>query len=380
MKINRVVAAAVVVGVTVAAISFLSAAKMSGEDKSGADGSKSGASGKNGSPGKVVVFGHVSGDNGPGYIPIFPEGFPQPCLVKKVLAKEGQEVAVDTPLIEFDSELADLKVKEARAGLERAKSAQNRYASLLEQAVMAEKAQPKAIEVQQTILNGKQKEVDAAETAWKEAKRQLGEIGVDKDPKVIEAKQKMEGAQEQLNAEKLKLDMLKTFDIVSKKRKEAEAGAAEAKAAVDIQEGMLDEALLGKRMMTLKSRTAGKIVRCMVSDGMTFGPQTKQPAFLLQTNDPIVIRAEVDQEWASRVAAGQNADIYDDGDSNLKWKGKVVRVADIFLPKRVSSSVPEGLALNETLVLECIISVDQVDKSFPLRIGQRVKVNIRGDE
>jgi multidrug resistance efflux pump len=128
--------------------------------------------------------------------------------------------------------------------------------------------------------------------------------------------------------------------------------------------------------MVLRAPANGKIVRSFVTEGTTFGVQTRMPAFLLQPEGALIVRAEIDQEWASRVAAGQEASIQDDGNSNLRWKGKVTRVCDSFLPKRPNGSAPESLALSETKVLECIVSIDDVDPKAPPRVGQRVKVGI----
>jgi hypothetical protein len=128
-------------------------------------------------------------------------------------------------------------------------------------------------------------------------------------------------------------------------------------------------------MMTLRSRVNGRIIRSMVAEGMTFGMQTRQPAFLIQPDGNLIVRAEVDQEWASRVALRQEAVLTDDGNPNLKWTGRVIRIGDCFLPARSNFS-PEGLQLNDARVLECIISIEAGTTTAPVRIGQRVKVSI----
>lgn len=373
MSSNRVITVVCVLAVVIVAVTFLGAAKMSGDDAP-EKAPKVLSPVKNGSKG-VVVYGTVDVDDG--LIPVFPENFPQPSTVKKVLVKEGQDVRAGQELIEFDSELAEIRVREARHGHGKALAAQARAQALLEQAAMAETAQPFAVEVQRLAIKAKEADVRAAEVELKDKKDRLFKSAkVEMDPEIVTAERRLEGAQRALDSEKKKLEIIERFDAVSKKKAEAAAALDEAKQAVAIQQAQLDAALYGKRLMTLTARTDGKIVRSMVTPGMSFGPQTRQPAFYIQPRGAVIVRAEVDQEWASRVAAGQDAVIEDDANPNLKWTGKVTRLADSFLPKRSNNSLPEGLALNETRVLECIVTLEGGDSRYPVRVGQRVKVKI----
>lgn len=379
MKSNRVITIVCILGVIIVAVTFLGAARMSGDDKPGKDSAKVIAPVKNGSKG-VVVFGTFDVDNGPGLIPLYPENFPQPSTVKRVLVKEGQDVKPDDPLIEFDTELADIKVREAQQGVKKALAAQERAQRLLEQMEIAEKAQPHAFEVQRLAIKGKESKVQAAQTDLNDKKSKLARgAKVENDPEVVAAQQNLDAAQKELDSEKKKLEILEKFDPVAKKKAEAAAGVAEAKAAVAVQQEVLAQAHYGKKLMTLTARTDGRIVRSLAAEGMTFGAQSRQPAFWLQPKGAVIVRAEVDQEWASRVAEGQEATIEDDGNAKLTWNGKVVRIADSFMPKRSNNSIPEGMALNETRVLECIVSIDAGNASYPIRVGQRVKVKIGVD-
>jgi multidrug resistance efflux pump len=381
VKSNRVITVVLILGVIIVAVTFLGAAKMTGDDKPSKEPQKTLSPVKNGSRG-VVVFGTVDVDNGPGLIPIFPENFPQPSLVKKVLAKEGQDVKLGDALLEFDSELADIKVREAREGLAKANATLKEAEASLDQAIKNDKAQDILKEAQRIALDGKKKELEAVKIELKEKLDKFDKLkdktGILIEPELFAADSKRQAAQRALAAEERKLD---AFDLSASTpffipKPVAVHKVAEAKAAVALQDAQLSEALYGKKLMTLTARADGKIVRSLATDGMTFGAHTRQPAFWLQPKAAIIVRTEVDQEFASRISPGQDARIEDDGNKDATWRGKVIRIPDVYMPKRSSNSLPEGVGLNETRVLECIVSVESADTSYPIRVGQRVKVKI----
>ena len=88
---------------------------------------------------------------------------------------------------------------------------------------------------------------------------------------------------------------------------------------------------------TCTAKADGKIIRSFVSEGSQFGPMSREPAFWFVKKGPLLVRAEVTQEFAGRVAQGQAAVIQDESDDNQEWTGKVTKVGDQFLPKRHSS-------------------------------------------
>src|ERR1700734_3225847 len=109
MKNDRVVTVAVLVGLVIIVVTFLGAARMSGDDgKNAKDQQKLLAPVKPGSKG-VVGSGPVDVDNGIGLLPLFPDTFPQPSKVIQISARaqEGMEVKKGEVLVEFDAELAD---------------------------------------------------------------------------------------------------------------------------------------------------------------------------------------------------------------------------------------------------------------------------------
>jgi multidrug resistance efflux pump len=146
-----------------------------------------------------------------------------------------------------------------------------------------------------------------------------------------------------------------------------------AEQEVEAKKAQLDKAEYNLRECTVRAPRDGIVLRVLVSEGDMLGPQPRQPAvqFCPAGPDvPRIVRAEVEQEFASRVALHQVARIQDDAGSETRWTGKVVRIGDWFTHRR--SILLEPLQFNDVRTLECIIAVEP--SGPPLRIGQRVRV------
>jgi hypothetical protein len=89
---------------------------------------------------------------------------------------------------------------------------------------------------------------------------------------------------------------------------------------------------------------------------------------------PFIVRAEVEQEFAGRVAVGQKALIQDDATGGGSWTGQVKSISGWYSHRR--SMLLEPLQFNDVRTLECIITLDA--GQAPLRIGQRVRVTLEG--
>jgi hypothetical protein len=126
----------------------------------------------------------------------------------------------------------------------------------------------------------------------------------------------------------------------------------------------------------------GKVLRILVGRGELVSPQSPQPMIQLAPVKPRIIRAELDQEFAHRVAVGAHARIVDDSHSDIEWSGRVARMSDWFAQRR--NVIREPLQFNDVRTLECIIELDKPKdlnskKPAEPRIGQRVRVII-GEE
>ena len=100
--------------------------------------------------------------------------------------------------------------------------------------------------------------------------------------------------------------------------------------------------------------------------------QDKITGVLFCPDGPRLVRAEVEQEYASQVQVGQSATVQDDSGAAGTWHGRVARLSDWYTRRR--STLDEPLQLNDVRTLECLIALDPGQP--PLRIGQRIRVTI----
>jgi multidrug resistance efflux pump len=135
----------------------------------------------------------------------------------------------------------------------------------------------------------------------------------------------------------------------------------------------LDQAQHALGECTLKAPQAGSVLRILVSPGDVLAPQSKQVAILFAPNGPRLVRAELDQEFAGRVAEGQSAAIEDDAQSGQRWTGRVLRIADWYHSRRTILKEPAPPA--DVRTVECLVELD--GGQMQPRLGQRVRVTMR---
>jgi multidrug resistance efflux pump len=131
---------------------------------------------------------------------------------------------------------------------------------------------------------------------------------------------------------------------------------------------------------TLKAPTAGTVqhIAVGVGDIVTGNPMLPvsgtgvSSVVRFRPDEPPLIRADVDQEFADRVRVGQPAVIRYDARSGASWRGKVQRVAGWYEHHRPATQDPA--AFTDVRTVECLITIDPGQP--PLRIGQRMRVMI----
>jgi multidrug resistance efflux pump len=358
---------AVVLGVGITVVSFLGAARLTGGDTSGKTNGDSKAAQRNGEParGSVICLGTV--DRELRAFGVYPKNFPQPSEVTQLLVKEGEEVKAGQKLLQLnlapDKVMADLAVDEAQAAVEEAEA-------MLAQANQTLEMQQFAIEVQGAVVEAKREELNKAQLDFKDLKNAF-ERGAGKTKNELAAGEAgIRALQKGIEAEDKKLAGLKKVRPTTK--------VDQARAALNRAKANLKKAQHLRDPQFLEAPSAGSILRSNVAIGSSFGPQTREPALLFQPEANLIVRAEVEQEFVSRIAPGAPAIIEDYANSGLQWKGRVVRVADAFLPKRTpgQSNLEVLNPANDSNVLECIVSVEGTDQSLRPRIGQRVRVYV----
>jgi len=350
----RIVTALALVGLAGVGLTALMAAREPG-DKAG-PAARTAAGGK-----RLVCLGMV--DTEGKMIGIFPDNFPQPSQVTKVLVREGDAVKKDQPLLELDTRLLELNVQAADIGI-RAANADLAKAQAL---VAAHKVEldylEKVWKAKQAGMESKEKELEETRRAVEGMTGNKNRLDLDAaDAALREAKLNLEAARVKWEGMK---DQSPTYavDLARQGVEKAQNQKAQAQRALD--------------QTTCTAKADGKIIRSFVSEGSQFGLQSREPAFWFVKEGPLVVRAEITQEFANRVANGQAATVNDESDDKQEWKGKVTKVGDQFLPKRHSSgSALDIFPVNDDRVLECLVSIEAPPGQAPPRFGQKVRITI----
>lgn len=299
----------------------------------------------------VVCFGYVDLEHG--VTSLYPL---QPGRVVDVPVHEGESVPEGTVLVRLDEGPAQSRVAEAEAALAVAQLQLDKARKLPEQQRSRIAQQKDAVEVAHLRVEAARRLLVRKQ---KLAQRQLIDT---EEPAVTEDQVKELEVLER--TEQKRLDELTGQDPTEgERRAEKEVAIAQLK---------VTQARFALADCTLKAPRPGTALRILVGPGDVLSGQPKQAAILFAIEGPRVIRAEVEQEFIGRVAAGMPARVEDEFDSSQSWTGTVVRVAPWFSQRR--SILNEPNQFNDVRTVECLIQLDA--KDLPLRIGQRVRVRI----
>jgi HlyD family secretion protein len=302
------------------------------------------------SAGSVVCFGYVDVESG--VRSLYPL---QPGRVEEVFVAENQHVPAGTVLLRLDTRLADGQVRQAKADLDAAQVRVSQAEKLVRQ-------QPIKEAEQRAVIDAVRNRVKASEWLLARKADLRGTLLSDKDFAAAQAQH--EEARAVLRGEEQKLEELKLNDPHESVRL-AELDVQARQSRLDLAQVALDEC-------SLKAPVDGTILRLLIGRGDVLSAQPRQPAVLFCPRGPRLIRAEVEQEFAPRVALGQEASIQDDNSAAATWRGKVVRVSDWYTHRR--SILWEPLQQNDVRTLECLIKL--APGQPPLRIGQRLRVTL----
>jgi HlyD family secretion protein len=305
----------------------------------------------------LVCQGYIDTDDR--IVGIYPDNFPMSSRVTAVLVKEGDIVSAKQELLKLDRELLDLKVLEAQKAIEAASAEEEKAEAMIRAHKALLDVQEQELLAEDAKLEAKKKELEEARRAVKNGQR---------NPVELEAPEAaVKAAELTLRAIRLKLELAKPESPIYLR--------SLAKANMSRAEVVKREAEHTRDQMTCKAPADGKIVRSFVSEGSTFTLQQREPAFWFLKKGPLIVRAEVTQEFARRVVKGQTATVQDESDSEQKWRGKVVKVGEHFLSKRQGNSgLLDFMPASDDRVLECIISLEPVAE-MP-RFGQKVRVTL----
>ncbi|HEV3084948.1 MAG TPA: HlyD family efflux transporter periplasmic adaptor subunit [Gemmataceae bacterium] len=280
----------------------------------------------------------------------------QPGRVAELLAHENDRVAAGAVLLRLDDAVARLQVAEARVALEKAQSQLSRARKVPDQ-------QRARLEQQRQAIAAAGQRLAAARSllARKQKLSALQQLGAEELAAAQNEVQQLEAGE---RAECAKLTEAQLNDPAMDVR--------QAELDVQLARVRLEQALHALDECSLKAPEAGTVLRLLVGPGDILPRQPNQAAVLFAAHGRRLVRAEVDQEFAGAVKAGQAALVQDDAPSGLTWRGRVLRVADWYTQRR--NVVREPYQLQDVRTVECLIALD-AGQDLP-RLGQRVRVSI----
>ena len=280
----------------------------------------------------------------------------RPGRVAAILAKENQHVETGAAILRLEDDDARFQVEAAEATVTTAEVQ-------LEEARKLEEQQRARLAQQQAALRAAGFRLDAARHLLQHKEKQLkNDVAPTEDVTMTRAEVK--ALEQQECAEREKLAELSTVDPALTIRK--------AKAQLKLSRLQRDQAQHQLDECTLKAPAAGRVQHISVGAGDIVTGNPAQPVVRFAPDDPPLVRAEVDQEFADRIQVGQTALIRDDTHAGTSWHGKVQRIAGWYEQRRPTTQDPS--AFTDVRTVECLITIDPGQP--PLRLGQRMRVII----
>ena len=300
----------------------------------------------------VVCLGRVDGLK-----PVIPLEPSVPGKVVAIYAVEGQHVEAGSELLRLDDETPRLRVEEATAAVTAA-------AVEVEAARQESKRHPLRRDAQKAAVSAAADRVAAARRLL-DAKRTAKTFGTVTAAELLAAESEVRQFEQLEEVERARLRELEATDPGLAVRA-AEAKETMARVALRLAEKAV-------RDCTLLAPTAGTVLRVRASPGQSIAPGSPQAPIDFRPEGPLVIRAELEQEFLGRVKEGLKATIHDHARSDSPtWTGTVSAVGRVVAARREVLSEPGEP--NDRRTVECIITLDGQTES--LLIGQRMRVRI----
>jgi multidrug resistance efflux pump len=300
------------------------------------------------------------GDVPKGVISLYPV---QQGQITQLSAEENRFYKAGSVLLAVDKRPTQLLLDKAQAALKIAQEERTQAETL------PRKLRDDLLNQQKKAHEAAEHELAIARLEW-ETKKDLVKKELVKNKVAKAAEEMVKRLEAKVAAEELKVKQLETEDVGAK--------AKLARELVKAREIDVRQAKLALEQCEVRAPVDGRVLRVLVSPGEVLGSQPKQPAILFYPDDKnevrkhVIVRAEVQQEYAGLVAVGKSAIIEDDTRAAERWTGKVIRVSNWYARRR--SIIQEPLNYNDVRTLECIVAIDP-GKPKP-RIGQRVRVTI----
>lgn len=281
----------------------------------------------NAPPDKVVCWGNFDGEKG--VAGLDPRQFGD---VTDVVA-ENTKVKKGDVILQIDDTVAQLKVQAAQQQLTQAKQLTRLY-------------ELQGIEHQRAL-----------EAVVREGNRDIERLKPNGSPAQIKEAQQL--LAEKKEAAEAKVEQIKLQNAPLK---------------IAMADTQLKEAEAMLKYFQVVAPDDGIVLRVNVRKGETLGPGAMRHAVEFLPEAPIIVKAEVLQEWGRYIAKDQEVLIEDDTYKGPTWTGKVKSVSQWYSQSR--NQVIEPFRMNDVRTLECIIELNPAKDASTPRIGQRVRAKI----
>lgn len=149
------------------------------------------------------------------------------------------------------------------------------------------------------------------------------------------------------------------------------------KAQLTFAEASLKSLSINIDRLTVRAPRDGTVIQLNIRAGEFAATSPKSPAIILGDIDKLQVRADIDEQNATRIRPGQNAIGYLKGDPKVTFPLHFVRIEPYVIPKvSLTGSSTERV---DTRVLQVIYSLDRLENP-PLYVGQQVDVSIQAPE
>lgn len=177
-------------------------------------------------------------------------------------------------------------------------------------------------------------------------------------------------------AEKLEKLKVATEDERTRKKfavQNWEARVAKIEADIQAAEAQLQQAKVDLEVLTVRASRDGTILQVGIREGEHAGLTPSEALMILGDTETLQVRADVDEQNAPMVQAGQPGVAYLKGDTKNKIPLRFVRIEPYVIPKR--SLTGDSVERVDTRVLQIIFEMDR--PQTPLYVGQQVDVFIQ---
>ncbi len=157
----------------------------------------------------------------------------------------------------------------------------------------------------------------------------------------------------------------------------AKARVAAARAEFAAIEGDLQSLALLIGRLTVRAPRDGTVIQVNIRAGEYAATAPKMPAMIIGETGRLQVRADVDEQNATRIRPGQKARASLKGDPSVIFPLEFVRVEPYIIPK--VSLTGAGTERVDTRVLQVIFSLERPENP-PIYVGQQVDVFIEAAE